>query len=327
MKRKPYIGFVTSIILLILLIIISVAVGAVKIPLKEIIAILLGRGDATYSTILINLRLPRILEAMAVGLGLSVSGAFFQGLLNNPMADPYILGISSGAALGATISMALGLGMLGTEFFAFVTALMTIYVVISLSKRGPRMSMTTMLLTGVAVSAFLSAIISLMMFFNNHKLASIVFWMMGGLNLVSWKQVAVSLPIILIGSSIMYVFSREMNAIIMGEETAEHLGVNIEKVKNIILLCGSLVTAVAVSVSGIIGFVGLIIPHITRLLVGPDNRILVPFSAIFGAIFLVFADTLSRTIIQPIEIPIGIITAIFGGPFFLYILRTNKSLT
>ncbi len=327
LKKKHLSGCIVSIIILILIIGISAVVGAVTIPPGDVIAVLSGNGDPTYTTILLGLRLPRIIEAAAVGLGLSVSGVFFQGLLHNPMADPYILGISNGAALGATVAMVLGMGLLGTEAFAFATGLVTIYLVIALAKKGSRIPMTTMLLTGVAVSAFLSAVISLMMFFNNHELSNIVFWMMGGLELVSWKQVAVSLPVILAGVSVMYIFSREMNAIVMGEETAEHLGIDIERVKNIILVCGSLVTATAVSVSGIIGFVGLIIPHITRLLVGPDNRVLVPFSAVFGAIFLVFADTLSRTVVQPVEIPIGIITAAFGGPFFLYILRTNKSLT
>lgn len=325
MHKSRFVSYTGLILLLVLMLIISASLGAVKIPPGEMLDILTGKGKAPYNTILLNIRLPRVVEAAIVGTGLSVSGAFFQGLLHNPMADPYILGVSSGAALGATISMVAGLGIAGTHILAFMTALVTVYAVLALSKTGTRISVTTMLLAGIAVSAFLSSIISLMMLFNHEELGKIVFWMMGGLGLVSWKEVMVSAPVILVGSSIMYAFSRDMNAIILGEETAEHLGVDIEKVKKVVLFLGSLITATAVSVSGIIGFVGLIVPHITRLLVGPDNRVLVPFTAVIGAIFLVLADTLSRMVIPPTEIPVGIITAAFGGPFFLYVLNTSKT--
>lgn len=325
MHKSRFASYTGLILLLVLMLIISASLGAVKIPPGEMLDILAGKGKAPYNTILLNIRLPRVVEAAIVGTGLSVSGAFFQGLLHNPMADPYILGVSSGAALGATISMVAGLGITGTHILAFMTALVTVYAVLALSKTGTRISVTTMLLAGIAVSAFLSSIISLMMLFNHEELGKIVFWMMGGLGLVSWKEVMVSAPVILVGSSIMYAFSRDMNAIILGEETAEHLGVDIEKVKKVVLFLGSLITATAVSVSGIIGFVGLIVPHITRLLVGPDNRVLVPFTAVIGAIFLVLADTLSRMVIPPTEIPVGIITAAFGGPFFLYVLNTSKT--
>lgn len=323
---KHYFRFTLLLMLLVFLIIVVSGIGTVKIPLKEIVSMLRGYGNPTYGIILLRIRLPRIIQSAVVGIGLSVSGAFFQGLLANPLADPYILGVSSGAALGATLSIMLGLGLVGTEILAFATALATIYLVISLSKIGPRTFAVTMLLAGIAVSTFLSSIISFMMLLSDHKLANIVFWMMGGFNLISWKEVLISTPVIIGGTFFMYLFARDLNAIAMGEETAEHLGVDTEKVRRIILACGSLVTATAVSVSGIVGFVGLMIPHITRLLVGPDNRILIPYSAVIGAIFLVFTDTISRTIIQPTEIPIGIITAAFGGPFFLYILKTNRNL-
>lgn len=323
---KHYFRFTLLLMLLVFLIIVVSGIGTVKIPLKEIVSMLRGYGNPTYGIILLRIRLPRIIQSAVVGIGLSVSGAFFQGLLANPLADPYILGVSSGAALGATLSIMLGLGLVGTEILAFATALATIYLVISLSKIGPRSFAVTMLLAGIAVSTFLSSIISFMMLLSDHKLANIVFWMMGGFNLISWKEVLISTPVIIGGTFFMYLFARDLNAIAMGEETAEHLGVDTEKVRRIILACGSLVTATAVSVSGIVGFVGLMIPHITRLLVGPDNRILIPYSAVIGAIFLVFTDTISRTIIQPTEIPIGIITAAFGGPFFLYILKTNRNL-
>jgi iron complex transport system permease protein len=310
---------------LVLLITMAVAsgIGAANIPMAGIANVLTGGGSEVHKTILLQIRFPRVLQSAVVGLGLSVCGAFFQGLLANPLADPYILGLSSGAAFGAAIAITLGLGIIGIQFFAFVAALATIYVVITLAGISSRSNAVTMLLSGVAVSTFLSAVISFMMLLSNHKLASIVFWTMGGFNLVTWREVLISSPVILTGSFVMYLFARDLNAVTLGRETAEHLGIDTGWFGRIILVCGSLVTATAVSVSGIVGFVGLMIPHITRLIVGPDNRILVPYSAVIGSIFLVFADTLSRTVIQPAEIPIGIITAAFGGPFFIYILRRN----
>ncbi|ABY93211.1 iron ABC transporter permease [Thermoanaerobacter sp. X514] len=324
MGVKKGIYFGTAFSLLVFTMILSISAGAVKIPLQEILNVFLGGGSETSRTIILNLRLPRAIESAIVGMGLSVVGTFFQGLLRNPMADPYVLGVSSGAAFGATIAIILGLGIFGLSFMAFVTSLMTVFFVYTISKTGTRVSMTTMLLAGIAISAFMSAIISLMMLLNHDEFSRIVFWTMGGFSLINWNSVVFTTPIIVIGSFVMYVFSRDVNAILTGEEVAEHLGVNTELVKKIILITGSLVTATAVSVGGIIGFVGLIVPHISRLIVGPDNRILVPFSAISGAIFLTFADLLARIILKPMEIPIGIITAALGGPFFLYLLIKSK---
>lgn len=324
MRLKYSIYFAISILLLIFTMILSISAGAVKIPLQEIINILFGGGNGTYRTIILALRFPRVIEAVLVGIGLSVAGTFFQGLLRNPMADPYVLGVSSGAAFGATIAIILGYGIFGLGILAFITSLITVYFVYALSKSNGRVSMTTMLLAGIAISAFMSALISLMMLLNHDEFSRIVFWTMGGFSLVNWNSVYFSAPVILIGAIIMYMFSRDLNAILTGEEIAEHLGVNTELVKKIILAAGSLITAAAVSVGGIIGFVGLIIPHISRLIIGPDNRVLVPFSAISGAIFMTFADMLARLLLKPAEIPVGIITAAFGGPFFLYLLIMNK---
>ena len=324
MGVKKGIYFGTAFSLLVFTMILSISAGAVKIPLQEILNVFLGGGSETSRTIILNLRFPRAIESAIVGMGLSVVGTFFQGLLRNPMADPYVLGVSSGAAFGATIAIILGFGIFGLSFMAFITSLMTVFFVYTISRTGTRVSMTTMLLAGIAISAFMSAIISLMMLLNHDEFSRIVFWTMGGFSLINWNSVVFTTPIIVIGSFVMYVFSRDVNAILTGEEVAEHLGVNTELVKKIILITGSLVTATAVSVGGIIGFVGLIVPHISRLIVGPDNRILVPFSAISGAIFLTFADLLARIILKPMEIPIGIITAAFGGPFFLYLLIKSK---
>jgi len=308
----------------ILMAVFSISAGAVDMPLRKILDVFLGKGDEASRTIILALRLPRVIEAAVVGMGLSVAGAFFQGLLRNPMADPYVLGISSGAALGATIAIVLGFGILGLNAMAFIASLMTVFFVYAISKVGGRISMTTMLLAGIAVSAFMSAVISLMMLLNHGELSRIIFWTMGGFNLTSWEDVMFSVPVIAIGSFALYTFSRDVNAILTGEEVAEHLGVNTELVKKVVLALGSLVTATAVSVGGVIGFVGLIVPHISRLMVGADNRVLVPFSAIFGATFLLFADVVARVILKPVEVPIGIITAAFGGPFFLYLLIKNR---
>jgi iron complex transport system permease protein len=323
-KFKNELLLLFSFCLLVISMVVSAAVGAVDISLAKIIDIILGGGSQTEKAILLQLRLPRVIEAAVVGLGLSVVGTFFQGLLRNPMADPYVLGVSSGAAFGATIAITLGLGILGLSFFAFISAIVTIFGVYLVAKEGSRVSITTMLLAGIAVSAFLSAVISLLMLLNRDELSTIVFWTMGGFNLVSWDKVFFSLPVIIGGTAVMYTYSRDLNVIITGEQVAEHLGVDTEKVKKIILTVGALVTAASVAVGGIIGFVGLIIPHMSRLLVGPDNRILVPFSGILGASFLVLADAAARVLLKPAEIPVGIITAAFGGPFFLYLLVKNK---
>ncbi len=317
--------FILLMVLFLILFTAASTVGSVEIPLAEIVSIIRGNsGDDTYHKVLLGIRLPRITQAAVVGLGLGVSGTLLQGLLGNPLADPYILGISSGAALGAALAIVLGLGMLGTQAAAFVTALITLALVIFLSRLGPDTGGNTLLLAGIAVSTFLSAILSFIMLLSYRQMSSIVFWMMGDFSLVSWKEVLVSTPPILVGTFVMYMYSKELNAIIMGRESAQHLGVEVNKVVLITLACSSLVTAAAVAVSGIVGFVGLMVPHITRMLVGPDNRVLMPFSALMGMIFLVFADALSRTLIRPGEIPIGIITALFGGPFFLYLLKNNR---
>lgn len=321
-KRSAY--FLIAFLAFILMAVFSISAGAVDMPLRKILDVFLGKGDEASRTIILALRLPRVIEAAVVGMGLSVAGAFFQGLLRNPMADPYVLGISSGAALGATIAIVLGFGILGLNAMAFIASLITVFFVYAISKVGGRISMTTMLLAGIAVSAFMSAVISLMMLLNHSELSRIIFWTMGGFNLTSWEDVMFSVPVITIGSFALYTFARDVNAILTGEEVAEHLGVNTELVKKVVLVFGSLVTATAVSVGGVIGFVGLIVPHISRLMVGADNRVLVPFSAIFGATFLLFADVVARVILKPVEVPIGIITAAFGGPFFLYLLIKNR---
>ncbi|MCP8318569.1 MAG: iron chelate uptake ABC transporter family permease subunit, partial [Candidatus Methylarchaceae archaeon HK01B] len=260
-----------------------------------------------------------------------VSGVVLQGLLRNPMADPYVIGISAGAALGASIVIGFGIGFsfLGIDaiqLMALLGGLITVFVVYNIARIGPRIPMLTVLLAGIAITSFLSAIISFIMITLGESLHALVFWLFGSFTLSSWDNVVVAMPFIIIGLIVIVIFSRQLNIMLLGEDEAQQLGVDIEKLKKIMLVVASLITAVAVSISGIIGFIGLIIPHIARILVGPDHRILVPSSALAGAIILVLCDTAARTIMDPIELPVGVFTAFFGVPFFLYLLRKKKAI-
>lgn len=278
-------------------------------------------------TIVYQIRLPRILLGASVGAALAIAGATMQGLFKNPMADPFIIGISSGAALGASLAIVLGadaFGIYAIPLMAFLGATTAAFVVYNIARVGGKVPVETLLLAGIAVGAFLSAATSFMMYISGERLHQIILWMMGGLWVSNWAQVQMALPLICAGMLALYLFAKDLNVMLLGEEPAQHLGIGVESLKKIVLVCASLVTAVAVSVSGLIGFVGLIIPHMVRILTGPDHRILLPASALVGSIFLVWADTLARTIITPTELPVGIITALFGAPFFVYLLRTRK---
>ncbi|RKY85184.1 iron ABC transporter permease [candidate division KSB1 bacterium] len=319
---------------LILSIIFALSIGPVDIPMTTVFKILFLFPQSwpdNYGIIVMKVRLPRILLCALVGSALAVAGCAMQGLFKNPMASPYILGISSGAAFGASLSIVLGIslgtGVFAVPYMAFIFALITIFLVYNLAKVEGRVHMETLLLAGIAVGTFFAAQVSLMEYIAGEELRSIVFWLMGGFWASSWDKVAIAFPLTLLGIGAMMFFSRDLNIILMGEDHALDLGINVESVKKIILIFASLVTAAAVSVSGTIGFVGLIIPHIMRIIVGPDHRILIPSSCLVGAMFLIWTDTLARTIIQPTELPVGIITASFGAPFFLYLLRKRKRVT
>jgi iron complex transport system permease protein len=265
--------------------------------------------------------------AGVVGAGLSLSGAIFQALLRNPLADPYILGVSSGAAVGTIIAILMGLGSLsfGLPVASFLGALLTVIIVFYFGRQEGKIHPNTLLLAGVITSAFLSALI---MFFislsQKEELHTIIFWLMGDFSFANTQAIRVVLPYIVIGFFFLYVYARPLNLILLGEEHALQLGVNVERVRLLSYLFASLVTAASVSVCGLIGFVGLIVPHSVRLLFGSDHRLLLPSSALVGAAFLVASDTLARTLLAPIELPVGVITAAFGGPFFIYLLRTRK---
>lgn len=281
--------------------------------------------------IILDIRLPRILAAVIIGGGLAASGVLYQGVFRNPMADPYVLGVSAGASVGAGAGLLFGSGLslLGfpiAQTSAFIAALVTIFIVYNLSRVGSRVPVMTLLLSGIAVTIFLSAIYELMQVISTGlELHALVGFAIGGISEVGWSAIWKITPFIIIGVVLSYMFSRDLNMISLGEDTAQHLGVNTERTKKILLALGAMMTAAAVSVSGLIGFVGLMIPHITRLIMGPDHRLLLPASVIVGAIFLVFCDALARVITGAAELPVGIITAIAGGPFFIFLLRRKKA--
>jgi iron complex transport system permease protein len=333
--------FIVGIVVLFAIMILSVNLGMADISYKQTAKIILNKlpfiGNLIsikginegYQLIIINLRLPRILMAALVGAGLSVVGTSYQGIFKNPMADPYVLGISSGAAFGATLAIISGLqihilGVGLTTFCAFIGAIVTTLVVYNIARVGNKIPSVTLLLAGIALSYLLSAAISLIMIFNRDEIEKIVMWTMGNLASASWSEVLILTVLIGVCILVVYFFAKDLNLMLLGDESAKNLGVEVDKVKRIIMFVATLIVAGAVSFSGIIGFVGLIIPHTIRLLFGPDHKVVIPFSALGGAIFLIICDTIARTIAPPAEIPVGIITSLFGVPFFLYLLYKSK---
>jgi cobalamin transport system permease protein len=320
-------------VVLVLLVAISLATGPVPIPAVDVPFLLLGgqgsETDAVAVTIIRDIRLPRVLLAILVGAALAQSGATMQGFFQNPMADPYIIGVSAGAALGAAAAAFLALdfwilGVSGTGLCAFAGALLVTGLVYGISMRGGRLPVTLVLLTGVALGSLAAALTSFLIITSGRDLHQILFWMMGSLSSRRWDHVHMAWPQIVLGVVLLQFFARDLNLILQGEEAAQHMGVDVERVKRILLVLSALLAAAAVAVSGIIGFVGLIVPHLMRLIVGPDHRRLFPVSVLGGAILLVAADILARTLMAPAEIPIGIITSLLGCPFFLWLLSRRR---
>ena len=303
---------------------------AVKIILHSLTGIFQVNWSVTEELIITKIRLPRILLALFVGGGLSCAGAVFQGLLKNPLAGPYVLGVSSGSAVGACVAIVLRLsatflGTLAVPAFAFAGALFTIFTVYFISRENMKINVYTMLLAGVICGTFFSAVIMFILSVSSSdKLKGIMFWLMGDLSGADLSLAKAAFTIITAGAAAAYLYANELNIISFGEESALLMGVNVERVKVTLFITASLITAVCVSISGLVGFVGLIIPHITRMLYGPDNRFLLPASALLGAAFLLAADTLARTVMAPYELPVGVITAFFGAPFFIYLLKKRK---
>jgi iron complex transport system permease protein len=313
-----------------LTIVLTTAIGPVYVSPLEIVALvgsklhLCEASSSINEIIIFQIRLPRIFLGLLVGLSLATAGTTLQGLFKNPMADPYIIGIASGAAVGAALSITFlprFFSIYTTPFMAFLGAVFATFLVYNIAKVGGRIPVDTLLLTGIAVSLFLGAVLSFMMSVAGEALHSIFFWLMGGFWLANWTQVKIIVLPVFVCFFLIYIFAKDLNALLLGEESAQTLGINVEGVKKILLVFAAFITAAAVSFVGTIGFVGLIIPHITRILVGPDHRILFPASALVGGIFLVWTDALARLLG---EMPVGIITAFFGAPFFIYLLKKRK---
>jgi len=331
-------GLVTVMIAVMLL---SVSVGPVEISVPVIAKMLwhklgiyhnISGWQPAEESIIFQIRLPRVLGAALVGAALSTAGVLFQGLFRNPMADPYIIGTAAGAAFGATLAMLLPLSLVFYGFglvpiAAFLGALGSVIMVYRLARFGGKAPIISMLLAGFVVSSFLVAIVMLLLTMSDRlglKLQQVFAFLMGGISVTYWQQVAVIAPLIVGGIVVTRFFAVHLNAFSVGEEGAAYLGIDVEREKLIILGLGSLLTACAVSLGGLIGFVGLIMPHAMRLVLGPDHRLLLPASAMAGAAFLVIADLLARTLLSPAEIPIGVLTALIGAPFFIYLLRRAR---
>lgn len=314
--------------ILFLVILLSLSRGALDITFLGVIDVLFGGGTDIERRVVWQLRFPRVVMALTVGAGLAVSGVAMQGLFRNPMASPFILGLSSGAAFGAALAMVFGIallpGYLAIPSMAFAFCLLTLLLVYNIAKVGGRVPIETLLLAGIAVGAFFSALVNLMTYLAGDDLQGIVFWMMGDLTQFGWDNVYVVLPMVIFGASIVMYYSRDLNAMMLGDNHAQNLGIEVGKVRVHLLIACAMATAAAVAFVGIIGFVGLVIPHVMRLIVGPDHRILVPTSILAGGIFLLLADVLARWVLAPQVLPIGIITALIGAPYFVYLLRRRR---
>jgi iron complex transport system permease protein len=311
--------------------------GYIQIPPAAVLKIIWGRlsghpdpfagMDAIFPVVVMDVRLPRILTAALVGGGLAMCGVVFQGILLNPLADPYTLGVSAGAAFGAALAILMNISALGVysiPLFAFLGAVATLVAVIYLSAGSGGLSSNNLILSGIIVAAILSAGISFLKFVADEQVAVIIFWLMGSFASKTWSDVVLTAACIASGASVFLFFGRELNLMSLGNQMASSLGVDTRRVTLILLAAASVVAAVCVSVAGIIGFVGLLVPHTMRLLAGPDNRRLVPLSFLAGALLLLGADTLTRAVL-PVEIPIGVLTALIGGPFFCYVFRRQSA--
>ncbi|GKV69112.1 putative ABC transporter permease protein YvrB [Sporosarcina sp. NCCP-2716] len=325
--RKPLIAYTVSAAVLAAAVWLGVSIGAVHIPIST----LWNPGtDQTSATILWNIRMPRVILAGLVGASLAIAGAAFQGLLKNPLADPYTLGVSSGASVGAVMTLFFGislpfLGLYTLPVFSMIGAAVTMFIVLGFAKLVDRgLNMETIILTGIIFGSFLGSVLSLMIALTGEELRQIIGWLLGSVSMRGWNYVWMIVPFTAIGSFLLWMNRRELNAMLFGEERAKHLGVDVARRKLVILIGGSILTGAAVSVSGTIGFVGLVVPHMTRLLFGSDHRHLLTLSFLNGASLLIICDLLARTIIAPTELPVGVITAFIGAPVFAFIFYRQR---
>ncbi|MFG3031682.1 FecCD family ABC transporter permease [Streptomyces sp. NPDC048253] len=335
--RHGTVRLLTAGLILALLVLVPVAggLGAYPVPVGDVLSSVqyrTGLGghelDRVAESVLWNVRFPRIVLALLVGASLGCAGALMQGVFGNPLAEPGVIGISSGAAVGAVASIAFGLDFLGNwtvSAFAFAAGLGTVLLVYVMSRSGGRTEVVTLILTGIAVNAFAGALIGLCLFFaDTAAIQQITFWQLGSLSQATWPKVLAVLPCAALGLALAPLYSRRLDLLALGERPARHLGVDVERLRIVLILVVALLTAAAVSVSGIISFVGLVVPHLLRMAAGPEHRFLVPGSALLGAVVLLAADLAARTVAVPAELPLGVLTALLGSPFFFWLLRRTR---
>ncbi len=339
LANNKRLAYIIAISFLLIAMIVGISLGSVSVPFPVLLQIIAKelfhlpistQSDVMYTNIVMNIRLPRVLLAGLVGASLAIAGAAFQGLLRNPLADPYTLGVSSGASVGAVMTIFFGislsaLGGFTLPIFSVVFAVLTIFCVLTFANQMDRsMKVETIILTGIIFSAFLSAFISLMIALSGEELRQVIGWLMGSVSMRGWSYIWIILPFFIIGTVLLLMNTDELNAMTFGEDRAKHLGVDVERRKLTILIAGSVLTGAAVAVSGTIGFVGLVVPHFIRQIWGPDHKHLLPLSLFIGSGFLILADLVARTIIAPSELPIGVITALIGAPAFAFILLQTR---
>jgi iron complex transport system permease protein len=338
LKARPYLINIT---LLLFAAVLSVAIGPINIPVGDLIRIL---GSAlpglnispdwpeTFSTIVLKVRLPHTALITLTGAALAGSGAAYQGIFRNPLADPYLIGVASGAGLGAVIALAIHWpselsGLFTVPFAAFLGALLTVLLVYSIARVGDKLPTTTLILAGVAISSFATSLTSFLMLRSSEELRRAIGWLLGGAIMSGWRPVLAALPYMALGMGMLLLSGHALNVLQFGEEQAQQLGLPAERAKTLVILAASLTTAAAVAFSGIIGFIGLIVPHLARILWGHDYKRIIPISILGGSTVLLLADMLARTVLAPQVLPVGIVTALAGAPFFLWVLRRAKNKT
>jgi len=318
--RLDFVKIAIFIALNLAVVLLSLAVGSSHYGFGELLQVVLGTADETVLAIVVDYRLPRLILAMVVGAALSASGCALQALFRNPLAEPYILGIASGASMGAIISVVFGFGVFERILLAFSTSLLTAYLVFLIGNMKKfRDQSYGILLAGIAIASFLSGLNSLLLYLHSQSLHQVIFWLMGSFSNPLWEEVYFSLPLLIIGLSFLLATSWNLNALLLGDEHAKAVGINVERYRTELIIFTSLLTSTAVAVGGVIGFVGIIIPHTVRLLIGEEHRQLLPATILLSTAFMPFVDIFAR-ISTSGEIPVGAITAMLGGPFFLYLL-------
>lgn len=325
--RNP---FISSCIFLFIALLLSLAIGSVFLSPSELWEVLMGRGTEISASILWKIRLPRTVLIALTGAALGGSGATYQGLFRNPLADPFLIGVASGAGLGAVIAMSIRWpysfwGLMAIPMAAFVAALLTVFIVYTLARVGRTIPTTNLILAGVAFSSFATSLTSFLMLRSTNEVRRALGWLLGGASQSGWTAILAITPYLIIGLGILLVSGHTLNLLQFGDDQAQQLGLNVTRAKRILLISSSLATAAAVAFSGIIGFIGLIVPHILRLWGSADYRRLIPLSILGGATALLISDVIARIVLAPQEIPVGIITSLVGAPFFLWVLRRSKN--